>query len=174
MYMAAAIDIPNAVINDFADYWRNDGLAIDATTLTRDDLRVVVRRCLEAYVNAIMVEGIPPLDMSDPMMWQPRNRDLRAVMYTDTGLSADLVDEFLYNLWEGAKTGQIDPKWLTPATVTEIESEQPPSYWSQLMEQIAPGAVVEGATKQLNKTLLLFGAGVVIFMLGREIIRRKL
>ena len=175
MYLGvSAIEIPQDEVNDFAAYWQDEGFVVDAGAVSRADLRVIVRRCMEAYVNAIMVEGIDPLNMSDPVLWYRTNQDLRSYMEQTTGLGAAWCDEFLYNLWGGVKSGKVDPKWLTPATVLDVESQREPSYLDKLGDLLQPASIVEGVTGQFNRTLLIVGAGVLVYFLGKEVLSQTM
>jgi len=162
----SAIDIPGSAVNQIADYWYSQGTAIVASGVPKGDLQDHVKRLLATYVQAVVVEGIPPLDMSDPMLWYRDNAELRAYMRQALMLSPDWIDEFLYNLWAGAEAGQIDPKWLSPAVQAEIEPASALDKWKPGFEKFG-----EAIGDQVKVMFYVTAAGVVVFFLGKELIR---
>jgi hypothetical protein len=158
-------EITYDVIAEIADYWRNDGVAIEASAVTKTELHDLTARLLAAYVYGVVDQEVPPLTITDPMLWTNQNRDLRQFMVQNTGLQTIWVDEFLYNLWEGTQSAKIDSIWLSPKQTAFSQN-----FIESFISQLAPGPDAEGEPKKggIGWLFLIAGAGAVALMFGKR------
>lgn len=163
--MAGTIDVPYFTYVDLIDYWGKYPYATGGRD--RGELKNVAEVLLPAYIQAVTVDGIPVLDMSDRMLWQTRNRELRQYMIDRTGLTDPLVSDFLMVFYLASEEGVIDSYYMRPA---EWDEMRPPTIAERLEPFWDPAVQAASATQ--TKFLVTAGIVVAVVFLGKAVINK--